>query len=100
MIEDKDKDKDEFNKAIHYFKTIISNNITNYSPHKIGATFIGIKTNISGIYKLHIYILFFPFVHSEGVVPYSNNLPNIYLKDICFNVDESFYFWLYEEMKR
>jgi hypothetical protein len=66
----------------------------------MGATFIGIKTNISGIFKLHIYILFFPFPKSECVVPYSNNFPNIYFKDLCFDVDESFYLWIYEEMKR
>ena len=95
------KDKEEFDNAIKYFQSIISNNITCYSPHKMGATFIGIKTNISGNLKLHIYILFFPFVKSDTVVPYpySSNLSNIFLKDICFNVDESFYLWIYNEMK-
>jgi hypothetical protein len=68
----------------------------------MGATFIGIKTNISGVFKLHIYILFFPFPYSEVVVPYSNSnsFSNIYFKDLCFNVDESFYLWIYEEMKK
>ena len=93
-------DKDEFDNAIQYFQSIISNNICKYSQYKMGATFIGIKTNISGIYKLHIYILFFPFPYSEVVVPYCNSFPNIYFKDLCFNVDESFYLWIYEEMKR
>ena len=99
-----EEDKEEFGKAIQYFQSIISgnisSNISNYSPYKMGATFIGIKTNISGINKLHIYILFFPFPYSEGVAPYSNSLPNIYFTDICFDVDESFYLWIYEEMKR
>jgi hypothetical protein len=94
------EDKDEFDNAIQYFQSIINNNISKYSKHKMGATFIGIKTNISGIFKLHIYILFFPFPKSECVVPYSNNFPNIYFKDLCFDVDESFYLWIYEEMKR
>ena len=93
-------DKDEFDNAIKYFQSIISNNISTCSQHKMGATFIGIKTNISGNLKLHIYILFFPFPNSEAVVPYSNRFPNIFFKDLCLNVDESFYLWIYEEMKR
>ena len=93
-------DKDEFDNSIKYFQNIICNNKSNYSQYKMGATFIGIKTNISGNYKLHIYILLFPFIKSEGVVPYSNNIPNIFLKDLSFEVDESFYLWIYEEMKR
>ena len=99
-MEDNKIYKDEFDNAIKYFQSIIHNNISKYSSHKMAATFIGIKTNISGIFKLHIYILFFPFPYSETVVPYSNNFPNIYFKDLCFNVDESFYLWIYEEMKR
>jgi len=95
-----DKDKDEFDNAIKYFQSIIHNNISKCSSHKMSATFIGIKTNISGIFKLHIYILLFPFAHSDSVVPYINSFPNIYFKDICFYVDESFYLWLYDEMKR
>ena len=93
-------DKEEFDKAVHYFQSIINNNISICSPHKIGATFIGIKTNISGVYKLHIYILLFPFVKSEVVVPYSNSIPNMYFKDVYFYADESFYVWMYEEMKK
>lgn len=93
-------DKDEFDNAIKYFQSIIYNNISKYSQHKIGATFIGIKTNISGTLKLHIYILLFPFIKSKIVVPYSNSFPNIYFKDVCFDVDESFYLWIYEEMKK
>ena len=100
-MEDNKIDKDEFDNAIKYFQSIINNNIsTKYSEHKMGATFIGIKTNISGNLKLHIYILFFPFIKNEIIVPYYNNFPNIYFKDICFDVDESFYLWIYEEMKR
>ena len=91
---------DEFENAIKYFKNIMNNNIVNYASHKIGATFIGIKTNISGHFKLHIYILLFPFIKNESVVPYSYSYPNIYFKDLCFDVDESFYLWIYEEMKR
>lgn len=93
-------DKEEFDNAIHYFQNIIYHNMSNYSPHKMGATFIGIKTNISGNLKLHIYILLFPFIKNEANIPYSKSLSNIYLKDICFNVGESFYLWIYEEMKR
>lgn len=95
-------DKDDFDNAIKYFQNIIQNNISSYSPYKMGATFIGIKTNISGNLKLHIYILFFPFPNSDTVVPYpySHSYSNIYFKDICFNVDNSFYLWIYQEMKR
>jgi hypothetical protein len=100
MIDDNKLDKNDFDNAIKYFQNIFSNNISNYSQYKMGATFIGIKTNISGILKLHIYILFFPFRKSELVVPYSNSFPNLYFKDICFDVDKSFYLWIYEEMKR
>jgi hypothetical protein len=94
------EDKEEFNNAIKYFQTIItSNNNSFYSQNKIGATFIGIKTNISGNFKLHIYILLFPFVKSDSVVPYCNSFPNLYFKDLCLDVSESFYFWIYEEMR-
>ena len=99
-MEDNKKDKDEFDNAIKYFQSIIYNNKSNYSPHKMGATFIGIKTNISGNLKLHIYILLFPFIKSEAVVPYCNIFPNLYFKDLCFDVSESFYLWIYEEMKK
>jgi hypothetical protein len=102
MEQEKEKEKEEFDNAINYFQSIISSNISKYSRHKMGATFIGIKTNISGTLKMHIYILFFPFPYSDTVVPYSKSFsnPNIYFKDLCFNVCESFYLWLYEEMKR
>lgn len=93
-------DKEEFDNAVRYFQSIITNNITSYSGHKVGSTFIGIKTNISGNYKLHIYILLFPFIKSDVVVPYCNNFPNLYFKDLCLDVSENFYLWLYEEMKR
>jgi hypothetical protein len=94
------EDKNDFDNAIKYFQSIINNNISKYSQHKMGATFIGIKTNISGNFKLHIYILLFPFIKNEEIAPYSNSFPNIYFKDLCFNVDESFYLWIYEEMKK
>ena len=97
---DNQLDKDEFLNAINYFQNIFHNNISCYSKFKMAATFIGIKTNISGNLKLHIYILLFPFIKSDSVVPYSNRLSNIYFKDLYFNVDESFYKWTYEEMKR
>lgn len=89
----------EMNDAIKYFTNIMNDNISHCSSHKMGATFIGIKTNISGVFKLHIYILLFPFPKNENVVAYSKTFQNLYFKDVCFNVDESFYLWLYEEMK-
>lgn len=94
-----DYGKDGFDNAIQYFQSIINSNISCCSPYKMGATCIGIKTNISGTLKLHIYILLFPFVKNETVVPYSNRFPNIFFKDLCFDVGESFYFWVYQEMK-
>ena len=93
-------DKEEFDNAIQYFQSIIHNNISKYALPKMGATFIGIKTNISGSFKLHIYILLFPFVKTESVVPYCNRFPNLFFKDVCLDVDESFYVWIYGEMKR
>ena len=98
-----DKDKDEFNNAIHYFQNIMNSNIiqSKISTHTIGATILGIKTNISGIFKLHIYILLFPFKSwKQEISPYYNSFPNIYLKDIYFHVDDCFYQWMYEEMKK
>ena len=100
MYEENIIDKENFDKAIKYFHNIISNNITNYSKSKMGATIIGIKTNISGNFKLHIYIFLFPFIKSDNVVPYTNSCPNIYFKDLCLDVDESFYLWTYNEMKK
>ena len=104
--QDKDKEIDieKFNSNILYFEKIICCSGSSYnistSKYKIGATFIGIKTNISGEYKLHTHVVLLPFIKNEEIVPYPFFNPNLYLKDICFNVDESFYFWLYEEMKR
>lgn len=43
--------KYEFDNAVKYFQSIINNNISKYSLHKMGATFIGIKTNISDTFK-------------------------------------------------
>ena len=88
-MEDNKIDKDEFENNIKYFQSIINtNNISKYSQHKMGATFIGIKSNISGNLKLHIYILFFPFIKSEGVVPYLYSFPNIYFKELSFSSRE------------
>jgi hypothetical protein len=103
MFENNSTDKDEFNNAIQYFQNIINSNIiiSKTSPHKMGATILGIKTNISGIFKLHTYIFFFPFKSfNQETVPYCNFFPNIYLKDICFHVDKNFYQWIYEEMRK
>ena len=92
----------EFDNAISYFRNIFSNNTTNnISQHKVGATFIGIDTNITGKNELHIYIILFPFMNAYGGnVPYTSIHPNIFLKDITFSVDENFYTWMYEEMKK
>lgn len=102
MTFDNEEDKNTFANSISYFEKIIRNNITdrNYSTEKMGATFLGIKTNINGEYKLHIYIILFPFMKQEGNCPYSNDYPNIFLKDIQFQVGEEFYVWVYEEMKK
>jgi hypothetical protein len=93
-------DKTELENAIKYFKSIIFSNISKCSQYKMGATFIGIKTNITGSYKLHIYIILFPFIKNQSIVPYCYNFSNIYLKDVCFDVDETFYLWAYDEMKK
>ena len=44
----------EFDNAILYFRNIFSNNITKPSFNKVGATFIGIDTNITGNHIDHI----------------------------------------------
>jgi hypothetical protein len=93
-------DKEEFDNAIKYFQSIINTNNYDFSQEKMGVTFIGIKTNISGILKLHIYLLFFPFVKSDIIVPYSNQLPNMHFKDLSFYASKSFYLWIYEEMRK
>ena len=90
----------DFDNGISYFRNIFSNNISTPSEHKVGATFIGINTNISGKNELHIYICLFPFANAEGNVPYTSIHPNILLKDITFSVDENFYIWMYEEMRK
>lgn len=100
-MNDNIKNRDEMNNAIQYFRDIMSSNHRNISPHRVGATFIGINTNISGKFKLHIYILLFPFVDGNREIANYSMLPqHIYLKDICFVVDETFYVWLYEEMRK
>jgi hypothetical protein len=53
----------DFDNGILYFRNIFSNNISKPSKHKVGATFIGINTNISGKNELHIYICLFPFAN-------------------------------------
>ena len=97
---DNSQDKEIFNTTVQYITRLLSSSVSNSSPHKIGATVIGIKTNISGILKLHTYVLLFPFIKNENIVPYPTHHPNIFLQDICFHVDESFYDWIYEEMKQ
>lgn len=97
---DNSEDKDTFNKAIHYFQNVTYDNIKIGSKYKMGATCIGIKTNISGKSKLHVYFLLFPFMHEQPFQPYNKESPNIYLQDISFLVDPSFYQWLYSEMSK
>ena len=97
---DNTQDKELFDTTVKYITRILSSSVSNFSPHKMGATVIGIKTNISGFLKLHTYVLLFPFMKKETIAPYPTHHPNIFLQDICFYVDESFYSWIYEEMKR
>lgn len=99
---DNTQDKEIFNNDVQYVTRLLSSSVSNFSLHIMGATVIGIKTNISGILKLHTYVLLFPFMKKETIVPYSYSThhPNIFLQDICFHVDEPFYGWIYEEMKR
>lgn len=95
-----EKDNSELSFAIEYFKSIISNNITDKSQHNICATFIGIRTNISGKSKLHIYIMLFPFIENITQVSYPKKHLNFHIRDICLSVDSSFYLWLYTEMRK
>jgi hypothetical protein len=89
---------DDVNNAISYFKNTIDI-ITDYSEYNVGATFIGIKTNISGIFKTHIYVLLFPFIKFDSVVPYTKKLPNIFIKDVILDVNKTFYLWMYNKLK-
>lgn len=97
---DNTQDKEEFDITLQYITRLLSSSVSNFSPHKVGATVIGIKTNISGTLKLHTYVLLFPFMKKETITPYPTHHPNIFLKDICFHADEPFYRWIYTEMKR
>lgn len=90
---------DEFNNTISYFLDTVRL-ITPTSIHKITATFIGIYTNISGKFQLHVYVLLFPFSQHDSGAPYNKNIAGLYLKDVDFFVDEDFYLWLYDEMKQ
>lgn len=56
-----EKDNSELSFSIEYFKSIISNNITDKSEHNICATFIGIRTNISGKSKITYLYNVIPF---------------------------------------
>lgn len=101
MEEEQKKDQELFKNAIKYFQRVTYNNIHVESKYNVGATFIGIKTNITGTNKLHIYILLFPFVRDEPFEPYSDFTDkNIYLTDISFSVDKSFYEWMFSVMER
>jgi hypothetical protein len=96
-----DNDNEEMNRSVKLFQNIINSNLTTtISPYKLGATFIGIKTNISGTLKLHKYILLFPFIDNYEISPYPNIYPNVFMKDIWINVDDVFYLWMYEEMRK
>jgi hypothetical protein len=94
-------EESEFQKAIVLFKNImysnVISNINNEPCSKIGATFIGIKTNMSGKLKLHTYVLLTPFVQQNGI-PYCPGCSNVHLKDIVFNVPVAFFKWLYKSM--
>jgi hypothetical protein len=94
------QEKEEFDTTVQYITNLLSSGRSHFSVHKMGATVIGIRTNISGTLKLHTYVLLFPFMKNESIVPYTTPHPNIFVQDICFHVDEPFYSWLYEEMKR
>jgi len=100
IIMDNTPDKEIFDTTVQYVTGLLSSSVSNFSLYMMGATVIGIKTNISGTLKLHTYVLLFPFMKKETIVPYSTHHPNIFLQDICFHVDEAFYGWIYEEMKR
>ena len=93
--------KEEFQNIINCFQDIIISRQNFKQPEykKIIATFVGIKTNISGVLKLHTYIFLSPFPEKE-IYPYLQYYPNIYMKDVCFMVDEDFYLWVYTEMRR
>lgn len=97
---DNTQEKEEFETTVRYVTGLLSSSRSNFSVHKMGATVIGIRTNISGTLKLHTYVLLFPFMKNETIVPYTTRYPNISIQDICFHVDEPFYGWLYEEMKK
>jgi hypothetical protein len=69
------------------------------AQYKMCATCLGIKTNITGTMKVHVYIVLIPFQPTGKIVPYSYfHNKGFALKDISFDVDESFYRWLYSEM--
>lgn len=94
------KAENYFSDVVSYFSDVVRHNITKPATHKITATFIGVNSNITGVLHTHIYILLFPFLNDESNAPYNIIMPNLHLKDVCLAVDESFYLWLYDEMRR
>lgn len=95
-------DEPDFQHAIVHFKsimqTILVTNINHEPCSKIGATFIGIKTNVSGKLKMHTYVLLTPFVVQENELPYSHTHSNVYLKDMVFNTTVTIFKWLFKKM--
>jgi len=87
---------------INTFKKTIRENITKTAKYYVGFTFISIKTNaLYGKYEWYKYFIIFPFLHNLDVSSYVNvdlDNSNIRIKDICTEVDESFYRFIHSEM--
>ena len=74
-------EESEFQNAIVLLKNIMYSNvilnINNEPCSKIGATFIGIKTNMSGKLKLHIYLILYSLVYRLTCVSLTNRASQI-----------------------
>jgi hypothetical protein len=84
---------------INIFTRTIRENTTKIAKYKVGFTFISIKTNIyDGKYNWHKYFIIFPFKQNNTCAYPDLNNSKIIIKDICLNVDESFYKFIHSEM--
>lgn len=98
--------------SIIYFQETLKQNIKKESKYKVGFTMISIqhisKTNWLNQNKtkeINKFVLIYPFIgenceYTYLAPSYINTTDNHNMRDFCCSVDESFYHFLYEEMKK
>jgi hypothetical protein len=81
---------------IYNFKRVFQENIIKIAKHKVGFTFVFINSKITGIMKMHTFVIIHPFKSKVSGYPIINQ--GIHLVDVCLNVDESFYEFIHQNM--